>query len=597
MSFLLLAKSCARHSIVRNRHRSLFVPFGAFHRCKSVAAIAASSPFANVATSSRPPSRVGIDNANRDSQINSESLKLVPDFTDAQAAYSSKTTKQLLRASLVYTLCNISPIVQNAEPLLRFTRRVFGDFATDLLLKATLFGHFCAGEDEEHIKPVVEDLQSHGIGAILDYAAESDSVPQAPATTTATSHPAPPNVYQLASNSRTYDYESEAACDEHVEIFRSCIRSVHKVAPDGFAAVKVTALGNPKLLERMSTAIVEAERLFTHFDVNHDGLVNRAEFEQGYRHFFDDDHDQDLEKLMDYLDQDKTGFVDYITWSKLLRPSDLPNLTANCREIGPLARATPTDEELELIEAMFRRAHTIADEAAQCGTRILIDAEQARFQPAIDNLVLELQQKYNSVETTNVPIIFNTYQCYRKGELDEIKTDVERSERYNYHFGAKLVRGAYLESERALAEMLQYPSPINDTIEETHQCYNDSVDYLLRHSTTTDKKLEIMCATHNQESIEKAIQIMDELGIDKGDGTVRFGQLYGMSDNLTFNLGQAGYRAYKYVPYGKVNQVMPYLLRRAQENSALMGNANRELKLLREELLRRSTPSFLRSTV
>ncbi|KAI2509433.1 Converts proline to delta-1-pyrroline-5-carboxylate [Fragilaria crotonensis] len=476
----------------------------------------------------------------------------LPDFSDAQAAYSSKTTAQLLRAALVYNLCNITPL--------------------------RLFSVILRGEDEDRIKPVLEDLKSHGIGGILDYAAESDTVPQ-PA-----SHS---NVYKLP-NTKEYDYESEAACDEHVEVFRSCIRSVHKVAPDGFAAVKVTALGNPKLLERMSTAIVEAGRLFTRFDGNGDGVVTTEEFQQGYAQFFNY-NDQDLEQLVKYLDYDNSGHVDYITWSKLLRPSDLPKITANCRAVGPLARATPTDEELELIEVMFRRAHTIAEEAAQCGTRVLIDAEQARFQPAIDNLVLELQQKYNAVEATDVPIIFNTYQCYRKGELDEIKTDVERSERYNYHFGAKLVRGAYMESERARAERLQYPSPINDTIEDTHQCYNDAVDFLLRHSIKTDKKLEVMCATHNQESIEKALHIMDELGIMKQDGKVRFEQLFSMSDNLTFNLGA---QATKHTSMFHTvrSQVMPYLMRRAQENSALMGNANRELKLLKEELLRRFNP-------
>jgi proline dehydrogenase len=510
----------------------------------------------------------------------------MPDFSNSQAAYSTKTTGQLVRASLVYNLCNITPLVRNADPLLRLSRFVVGDFLTDSVLKATLFGHFCAGEDETDMKPVLEEMQTHGIGGILDYAAESDSVPE---SFTEQNH----NVYRLPGG--VYDYESEAVCDEHVEVFLSCIRSVHKVAPDGFAAVKVTALGNPKLLERMSTAIVEAERLFSHFDVNKNGVqvVTREEFAQGYLSMFDNKNGN-LEELIDYLDHDNTGYVDYITWSKLLRPCDLPKLTANCRNIGPLARATPTEEELDLIKAMFQRAHTIAEEAARCGTRILIDAEQARFQPAIDNLVLELQQKYNCVDTTKIPIIFNTYQCYRKNEIDEVIRDVERSERYNYHFGAKLVRGAYMESERALAEMLQYPSPINDTVEETHKSYNDCLEFLLRHSTKTDKKLEVMFATHNQESIEKAIHLIDELDIDKQDGTVHFGQLFGMSDNLTFNLGEAGYRAYKYVPYGKVKEVMPYLIRRAQENSALLGNANEELKLLKEELLRRLTPSFLR---
>lgn len=325
-----------------------------------------------------------------------------------------------------------------------------------------------------------------------------------------------------------------------------------------------------------------------------DGVVTREEFAQGYSYFFNDG-DGKVEKLMDQLDPLDDGVVDYITWSKMLRPCHLPNLTSSCRHMGPLALASPTDEEVELIQTMFERAHIIAEEAVQCGTRILVDAEQARFQPAIDNLVLDLQQKYNSVDTTDVPIIFNTYQCYRKGELEEIQSDVERSERYGYHFGAKMVRGAYLESERTLADVLKYPSPIHDSIVDTHQCYDDSVEFLLRHSVKTEKTLEVMCGTHNQQSIEKAIRLMEELGIDRRDGTVHFGQLLGMSDNLTFNLGSEGFRAYKYVPYGKVKEVMPYLVRRAQENSSVLGNANRELELLYEELGRRLKPSFMAS--
>ena len=323
-----------------------------------------------------------------------------------------------------------------------------------------------------------------------------------------------------------------------------------------------------------------------------DGVISREEFEKAYLYYFVDEPDnRSLKELMDYLDYDNKGGIDYITWSRLLGPRDLTRLTSNCREVGPLANAAPTDEELKLIETMFQRAHSIAKEAVKCGTRVLIDAEQARFQPAIDNLVLDLQQTYNAVDVTDHPIIFNTYQCYRKNELEEIKADVERSERYNYHFGAKLVRGAYMESERAIAQLLGYPSPIHDTIEDTHQCYNGAVDFLLRHETF--KNLQVMLATHNQESIERAMRLMDELGIDKQAEKVYFAQLMGMSDNLTFNLGKAGYRAYKYVPYGKVKEVVPYLLRRAQENSAVLGSSKRELEMLIEELYRRFKPSFV----
>ena len=166
--------------------------------------------------------------------------------------------------------------------------------------------------------------------------------------------------------------------------------------------------------------------------------------------------------------------------------------------------------------------------------------------------------------------------------------DIERSERHSYHFGAKLVRGAYMEGERALAESLGYESPIHDTIENTHNCYNDAVAYLLRQSKESgDRKVEMMLASHNQQSIEKAITVMDELDIDPQASTICFAQLYGMSDNLTYNLGQNGFRSYKYVPYGLVGEVMPYLVRRANENSAIAGGAGKELQMIRAELKRR----------
>jgi proline dehydrogenase len=305
------------------------------------------------------------------------------------------------------------------------------------------------------------------------------------------------------------------------------------------------------------------------------------------RYFFHDSEER-LTQLLRLLDPDDVGEVDYITWSKLLTPKDLPAIIKGCRRMGALGRATPTEHEVELIVKMHARAHSLAEEAFQCGTRLLIDAEQSYFQPAIDNLTLELQQKYNATDMTDKPIIFNTYQCYLKDTLEHLVMDVERSERFKYHFACKLVRGAYMESERKRANDHKCPSPIHGTIEDTHQCYNDAASFLIRQILKTDKQLEVMCATHNQESIEKAIAVMNDCGIDRSAPTLHFAQLYGMSDNLTYNLGLLGFRAYKYVPYGQVKEVIPYLMRRVQENSAVMGNASREVSLLRKELFRRA---------
>ncbi len=177
---------------------------------------------------------------------------------------------------------------------------------------------------------------------------------------------------------------------------------------------------------------------------------------------------------------------------------------------------------------MYDRGRRLAEEASELGVRLLIDAEQVRYQPAIDNLVLELQRQYNSKK----PVVYNTYQCYLRDAPERLRTDVSRSERFGYHFGAKLVRGAYMESERELARAQNRNDPIHANIQDTHKCYNDAVDYLLKHSTQSTQKVEIMCATHNKESIVRAIERMNVYGIDQTSPTISFAQLYGMSDPL-----------------------------------------------------------------
>mmetsp|Transcript_36252 Transcript_36252/g.87772 ORF Transcript_36252/g.87772 Transcript_36252/m.87772 type:complete len:325 (-) Transcript_36252:545-1519(-) len=315
----------------------------------------------------------------------------------------------------------------------------------------------------------------------------------------------------------------------------------------------------------------------------------RVRFTQTFhlsRHFFQVD-ESTLKNILSEFDPNNTGTIDYITWSMMLDPKDLPKITSKCKAVGPLAMATPTEEELELIDAMYQRGYNLAREADRVGTRLLIDAEQVRYQPAIDGLVLDLQRQYNDAETTDKAIIYNTYQCYLKDAPQRLQTDVQRSGRFGFHFGAKLVRGAYMESERALAASNGVPSPIFDSIEETHASYDGSVDFLLRHSATSNLEVEIMCASHNQGSIEKAIESMNKYNVHRKSPTICFAQLYGMSDHLSFNLGKHGYRVFKYLPYGEVGEVMPYLLRRANENSAIAAGTVSELAMVKEELGRR----------
>lgn len=242
------------------------------------------------------------------------------------------------------------------------------------------------------------------------------------------------------------------------------------------------------------------------------------------------------------------------------------------------------------MKAMKNRLWEIANLAQELNVRLLIDAEQTYYQPAIDNYVIELQKEFNSksrLKNPDVPIIFNTYQCYLRDSTSRVRLDLLRASRSNYIFAAKLVRGAYMLAERDRSEKMSYPDPIHPTASATHECYNSCVNLLLEDRVLNSTKNEIMIASHNRESVELAISKVQELGIDQKSGALHFAQLLGMRDDLSFSLGAAGFNAYKYVPYGKVKEVMPYLIRRAQENSDITKGMGEELKGIAGELKRR----------
>jgi proline dehydrogenase len=496
-------------------------------------------------------------------------------FDNTEVSFGKKSTFELVRAYVVFRLCTVGPLTRNADAVLNAASKVFGSTLVDAVVKRSFFAHFCGGESTDGLRPCINMLNANGINGILDYAAEN-----APDTVEVRDDQ---TAYEHVQPAAVYEYTTEADCDFHVSVFKTCIHAVKDVTPQGFAALKLTALGNPKLLERMSIAIVETARLFEKFDIDGDGVVTHEEFEKTYREIFVDG-DERVGTIIKRLDPNNTGSIDYVEWSKLLTPADLPRLVSSCVDkSGPLSMAAPNPEELELMNAMTKRLWEVAQTAFDNDVGLLIDAEQSYYQPAIDNYVLKLQKEFNNKEKSPAPIIFNTYQGYLKDSFARVKVDVERAERNNFHFAAKIVRGAYMNAERARAAEMKYESPINETEQDTHDNYNAIVDWLIRHKKEHGTKAEVMVASHNRESIEKAVDLIQETGVDG----VHFAQLLGMRDDLTFNLGNKGYKAYKYVPYGKVNEVMPYLIRRAQENSDITKGMGAELKMIEKEFRRR----------
>jgi proline dehydrogenase len=236
-------------------------------------------------------------------------------------------------------------------------------------------------------------------------------------------------------------------------------------------------------------------------------------------------------------------------------------------------------QEKDEFELVKNRVNRLCKAAFEANTPIFIDAEESWIQDAIDHLAEDMMALYN----TNRAIVYNTAQLYRHDRLAYIKAAHERASNGGYYFGVKLVRGAYMEKERNRADEMGYPSPIQATKEDTDRDFNAALVYCI----SNIDKIAICAGTHNEESSALLTKLIDEKGIDHQDPRVYAAQLFGMSDHLSFNLSHSGYRVAKYVPYGPIREVIPYLIRRAEENTSVKGQTGRELGLIIKELKRR----------
>ena len=240
-------------------------------------------------------------------------------------------------------------------------------------------------------------------------------------------------------------------------------------------------------------------------------------------------------------------------------------------------RFSPEEQaEWDRIVNRFRRVCKLAKEK---DVEVLIDGEESWMQSAADDLVEDMMREFN----TEKAIVYNTLQLYRWDRLDYLKALHERAKSDDFKIGMKIVRGAYMEKECGRAEGLNYKSPICATKAITDDNFDSGLKYILQNN----KDISIFIGTHNEESCYLAMNLMNELNIDKSDNNVWFGQLYGMSDHISFNLANQGYNVAKYLPFGPVKDVMPYLIRRAEENTSVAGQTNRELELIKSERKRR----------
>ena len=236
------------------------------------------------------------------------------------------------------------------------------------------------------------------------------------------------------------------------------------------------------------------------------------------------------------------------------------------------AQKAEFERVMNRVDMLCRRAH-------ERNVRIFFDAEESWIQDTIDSQAYEMMDRYNHER----PVVYNTYQMYRWESFSHLQRDTAEAQAKGYCLGVKLVRGAYLEKERLRAHEEEYQDPIQATKEDTDRDFNQAIDFCLAHRDT----ISMCLGTHNEESCRHCIDRMEQLSIGHDDSHIYFAQLLGMSDNISYNLANAGYNVAKYVPYGPVDTVMPYLFRRAEENKSIAGQSSREFMLVSDELKRR----------
>jgi len=249
------------------------------------------------------------------------------------------------------------------------------------------------------------------------------------------------------------------------------------------------------------------------------------------------------------------------------------------------AKEALTTEEQEAFQHFHDRVEKICTRAHAYDVPVMIDAEDSWIQNPIDEVAYEMMKKFNQQRA----IVYNTYQMYRKDMLDNLRHAFHTAAMHNYYLGVKMVRGAYLEKEAERAEKMGYENPIHPDKQATDDSFNKGLAFCLDNK----QRVSVMCGSHNEYSNLYLTVLMEKHSMKPNDPRVWFAQLLGMSDNISFNLAKAGYNVAKYVPYGPVELVMPYLIRRAAENTSVAGQSSRELTMIRKELARRKNGKSL----
>jgi proline dehydrogenase len=329
-------------------------------------------------------------------------------------------------------------------------------------------------------------------------------------------------------------------------------------------------------LEKTALVADKLEKFGVHviLDYGVEGNEGEANFDHSCEEFIRVIRYAATQPNMPFISIKVTGFARFGLLEKLDKAA-----TDRSGFTGVIHTEVLTTEEKEEWNRVEVRMNKIIAVAASTKVSVLVDAEETWIQDPVDAITMQMMEKYNKER----PVVYNTIQLYRSDRLQFLKESFKEADNKQFILGAKLVRGAYMEKERTRAAELNYPSPIQPDKASSDRDYNEAVKF----SIDNINKIALIVASHNEQSNLYATQLMYEKGITNSHPHVHFSQLYGMSDNITFNLAANGYQVSKYLPFGPIKDVIPYLMRRAQENSSVSGQTGRELGLIKKEIKRR----------
>lgn len=520
--------------------------------------------------------------------------------------FANASTLSLMRAGFVFALSATDFAITTGPKLLKHSEKIFGRYLTyNTFVKWTIFDHFCGGVDEKNLKPTLDLLASKNIGPILDYAAEGDMA-ESP------SQDAPLLVKDLqeALKMSVVLGDDVKSYDVTAALFHDCMRHAGTNLPPGgggvaYSAIKVSGLCNPQLLIRISAVLLSIRRLWVGLFTELPPIetcrvvldwhksakpqISTAGFVEGIVRLGGGKISPDAVKnFSTYLDPKGTGSIDYLDFTQ--RVADLvlslqppPSSAASALSLLP----SLTSKELHDFQQFKDRLNLIVEQAKMLNVRVLVDAEQSYMQMAIDHVVRDLQREHNQ----HHPLVYNTYQCYLTYTMLRLENDLNRAQREGWMWAGKMVRGAYIKEETALSEQYHYDSLIHPSKTATHRCYDDCATRILGLiADTSSKPVGVLFGSHNVDSMQLIADAVFKLDGTKHKAEICFAQLYGMGDHITLPLAEAGYKVFKYVPYGPVHETMKYLLRRAVENHDMLLNASSERGKIWLEL--QSRPAF-----